>query len=367
MIDIQALIYQILTLTYLGNELWRIIYFIVILLFTYPIAKISVYIINHYLLKWAKKTSWKFDDVLVESINPPINMFVFAAAFFYGSSYLIQGSYDVFFTRVFNFLMIIPVVYFLIKFLTGILGVYLKGDHKKLHVNTAAVDLLMTITRISLFIIGILLILANLGYNISALLAGLGVGGLAFALAAQDVLKNFFAGVALILDGTFKKGDRIRFQGDIAFINEVKFRSTKLRTLDGTIITAPNSMLSENMVENITEAPKYKVNQVIGVTYGTSLKKLKEAKKIIEDILTKDEDTLEFWVLFDNFGAYSLDIQVIYFMKYTHADWPQRGQAKERINFLMKEKLEKAGLEFAFPTQTLDIPDLKNINFKSKK
>ncbi len=367
MVDIQALIYQILTLSYLGNELWRIIYFIVIMLFTYPIGKLSIYIINHYLIKWAQKTEWKFDDIFVESINPPITMFVFAGAFFYGSSFLNQGSFDIIFTKIFNFLMIIPVVYFLIKFSTGILGLYLKGEDSKKHINTAAVDLMIQVIRISLFIIGILLILGNLGYNISALLAGLGVGGLAFALAAQDMLKNFFAGVSIILDGTFKKGDRIKFQGQIAFINEVKFRSTRLRTLDGTIITVPNSMLSENMIENITEAPKYKVNQVIGVTYGTSLKKLKQAKAIIEDILTKDEDTLEFWVLFDNFGAYSLDIQVIYFMKYTYADWPQRGIAKERINFAMKEQLEKAGLEFAFPTQTLDMPDLKNLSLPKKK
>jgi len=96
---------------------------------------------------------------------------------------------------------------------------------------------------------------------------------------------------------------------------------------------------------------------VINLTYNTSTKKLREAKEIIENILKEDEDVLEAdsWVLFDNLGVYSLDIQVIYFMKYTYQDWPQRGIAKERINFAIKDRLEKAGLEFAFPTQTIEL------------
>ncbi len=110
-------------------------------------------------------------------------------------------------------------------------------------------------------------------------------------------------------------------------------------------------------MENIAQAPKYKVDLNIGVTYYTSIKKLREAKKIIEKILKDDPDILEeeSWVLFDNFGAYSLDIQVIYFMRYTHANWPQRGIVKERVNFAIKEQLEKAKIEMAFPTQTIEI------------
>lgn len=345
--------------SFLGNEIWRYVVFVTAILIAYPVAKLIQYILKNYLIKLADRTSFKFDDIVIRSINPPITMFMFAGLFYLGSSFINQGAYEDVFSRIFNFLIIIPVVYFLIKFSTELIGHYLKGeDAKKRGHNQAAIDLLMNVTRIALFIIGVLLILANLGYNISALLAGLGVGGLAFALAAQDVLKNFFAGVAMIMDGTFKKGDRIRFENEVMFVNEVKLRTSKLRTLDGTVVTVPNSMLSENRVENMAVAPKYKVSFVVGVTYDTSLKKLKEAKKIIENILEKDKDVLEYWVLFDNFGAYSLDIQVIYFLNYIYSDWPQRGIAKERINFAIKEKLEGAGLEFAFPTQTLDIPAL---------
>lgn len=353
--DLQLILFKMLDFSIFNNELWRYLTFIILLSISYPLGKLVYHIMNDYILKLTEKTEVKFDDIIVKSLIPTINMFLFAVMFHYASRYLILGTSQAIFNKIFNFLLIVPFVYFMIRFTTEMIGYYLKDRRDKKDVNEAAVDLLMQVIRITLFIIGFLLILSNLGFNITALLTGLGVGGLAFALAAQDVLKNFFAGVSLIVDGTFKKGDRIKFENQVSFINEVKLRTTKLKTLDGTILTVPNSMLAENIVENIAQAPKYKVNMIIGVTHFTSLKKLKEAKKIIEDILEKDTDIDEWYVMFDNFGAYSLDIQVIYFMKHTHADWPARGLAKERINFAIKEKLEKAKIEMAFPTQTIEI------------
>lgn len=353
--NLELLIFQILNYTIFNNELWRYLTFIILLSITYPLGKIIYHIMNDYILKLTEKTKVKFDDIVVKSLIPTLNMFLFATMFYYASKYLVLGSSEPVFTKIFNFLLIVPFVYFMVRFTTEMIGYYLKDKREKKDVNEAAVDLLMQVIRIALYIIGFLLVLSNLGFNITALLTGLGVGGLAFALAAQDVLKNFFAGVALIIDGTFKKGDRIKFQNQVAYINEVKLRTTKLKTLDGTILTVPNSMLAENIVENIALAPKYKVNMVISLTYDTSTKKLRDAKKIIHDILEKDKDIDEWWVLFDNFGAYSLDIQVIYFMKYNYSEWPQRGEAKERINFAIKEELEKARINMAFPTQTIEI------------
>lgn len=349
---------NILAMVFFGNELWRYLFFIIAILATYPVAKVIQYILNHYLIKWTKKTKVKFDDILVASINPPITMFVFAGLFYVGASYLQGEALRPILDKTFNFLIIIPVVYFLIKFSTEAIGFYLKGEAKgKNRVNEAAIDLLMSIIRISLFLVGALLILANLGYNVSALLAGLGVGGLAFALAAQDILKNFFAGIALIFDKTFGKGERVKFEGFSGFIEELKLRSTKIRTYDGTVLTVPNAMLADNIVENVTKIPKVKVSMILGVTYDTSVEKLREAKKIIEDAILAEEytDKESFWIYFDNFGPHTLDIQVIYFETLTMDDWPERIYVKERINFAIKEGFEKAGIEFAFPTQTIEL------------
>lgn len=349
---------EILTYTIANNELWRYITFIFILFLTYPLGKLVNIIVNSYLRVWASKTKMKFDDIIFNSVNPSVKLFVFAGAFYVASSFINQGNYAHIFERTFNLLMIIPVVYFLIKFTTESMSFYLKSQSKQKDVNEAAIDMLMQIIRVVLFLIGILLILGNLGYNVSALLAGLGVGGLAFALAAQDVLKNFFAGVSLIFDKTFGKGERVNFEGNEGFIEEVRMRSTKLRTYDGTLLTIPNSMLADNIVENITKVPRVKVSMVIGVTYGTSVKKLRKAKEIILKALTDHPETDQdsTWIYFDNFGAYSLDIQVMYYAKKLKmSDWPARVYMKEDINFAIKEGFEKAGIEMAFPTQTIEL------------
>ncbi len=356
---IAEIINYITTVSILGYEIWRYIAFFLILIITHPIAKFSIYLTGTVLKRWAEKTEFKLDDILIKSLNPPISMFAFAFMFYLASLFFADGIFSNVLQRIFNFLIIIPVVYFLIKFSTEAIGYYLKENQEngKKKVNEVAIDVLMSVVRIALFLIGILLILANMGYNVSALLAGLGVGGLAFALAAQDVLKNFFAGIALIFDKTFGKGERVNFQGNTGFIEEMKLRSTKLRTYDGTLLTIPNAMLADNIVENINKVQKVKVKMTIGVTYDTSSKKLKEAKKIIEKAILAEELTKKekFYVYFDNFSAYSLDIQVIYYESLKMDAWPERVLVKERINFAIKEGFEKAGIEFAFPTQTIEL------------
>ena len=205
---------NIFTFSIFGNEVYRLLLFIIIIALSPYIAKAINYIINNYIRKLVHKTEFKFDDIIFNSLNPSITMFTFAAMFYLASLQINQGSFAELFEKLFNFLLIIPLVYFMIKFSTEMISFYLKGDAKKVKVNEAAIDILMQVVRIILVLIGILLILGNLGYDISALIAGLGVGGLAFALAAQDILKNFFAGIALIFDKTFNKGERVNFQGE---------------------------------------------------------------------------------------------------------------------------------------------------------
>jgi len=356
MVTLDSLI-QILNISFFSNEIYRFIIFFILIFLSFPISKLINYILNNYIMKWAEKTAFKFDDILFRSLNPSITMFVFAGMFYLGNNFLTLGILTPIFAKIFNFLIIVPIVYFLIKFSTEIIGFYLKGDEMNKKVNEAAIDLLMQIIRITLFFVGFLLILSNLGYDVSALLAGLGVGGLAFALAAQDLLKNFFAGISLIFDKTFNKKERVNFNGYSGIIEELKLRSTKIRTYDGTLITVPNSMLSDNIVENVTKSPKVKVKMTIGLEYSTTTAKLKEAKKIIKDIIDKDKttDSNSIWIWFDNFGPYSLDLQVIYYGKITQDSWPEKVYFKDRINFAIKEEFEKANISMAFPTQTIEI------------
>lgn len=353
-----SFLYNILSFEFFGNQIWTFLAFFLILFISYPLSKLLLYVLENYIKKFTEHTQMKLDDIIFKSINPPISMFIFAILFYFASAYFVGIIADIA-SKIFNFLIVIPIVYFMIKFSTEMIGYYLKGERARLRkINEAAIDLLMQIIRISLFFVGILLILSNLGYDISALIAGLGVGGLAFALAAQDILKNFFAGIALIFDKTFGKGERVNFEGNSGVIEELKLRSTKIRTYDGTVLTIPNAKLADNIVENVTKVPRVKVKMTLGVVYNTSSKKLKQAKDIIQKAIDSQEDAdgESTTIFFDNFGVYSLDIKVYYYAKILNMnDWKPRVNMKDEVNFAIKDGFEKAGIEFAFPTQTIEL------------
>jgi len=123
-------------------------------------------------------------------------------------------------------------------------------------------------------------------------------------------------------------------------------------------LTIPNAKLADNIVENVTKVPRVKVKMTLGVTYNTSSKKLKEAKKIIQKAIDDNEDAdgESTTIYFDNFGAYSLDIKVFYYANtLTMNNWKQRVKMKDEVNFAIKDGFEKAGIEFAFPTQTIEL------------
>lgn len=347
----------IITFQVMGNEFWRYLVFVALLLLTYPVGKTLSWIVRKYVMRWVDKTDVKFLEAFVRSLASPVTLFVLAFLVYVGDKWLLDVSaFRELYTQVFNFLLIIPLVFFMMKFSTEVVAYYLKKT-KKGENNEAAIDLLTSILKVTLGVIGVLLILSNLGYNISALLAGLGVGGLAFALAAQDILKNFFAGISLIFDKTFNKDERVKFNDTEGFIEELKLRSTKVRTYDGTQLTIPNAMLADNIVENITRVPKVKISMQLGLTYDTSSEKLEKAKQIIEDAIKNDKDAnkQDYWIWFDSFGDYSLNLYAIFYGELTMDDWPERAYFKERINMYIKKEFEKEGIEFAFPTQTIEL------------
>jgi MscS family membrane protein len=346
-----------LTYSLLGDEVWKYLLLIIFLFLGIIVGKIIKYIIQNHFTKLAAKTKIEIDDIIIRSLIPSISMLVFAIFFYFGEINFV-GTLKEALDKTFKFLIIIPFVYFMIKFSTEILGFYIKkAQSKGKKVNEAGIDLLMTIIRFSLYLVGILLILDNLGYNVSTLIAGLGVGGLAFALAAQDILKNFFAGISLIFDKTFNKKEIIKFGNITGIIEEVGLRTTKIRSYDKSLYTVPNSKLAEDIVENISKADKVKIKQTFGLTYDTPVKKLKKAKEIIEKAILEEKDTDKenYWIWFDEFGDFSLNIKVIYYGLLKPDDWPEKVLFKERINFKIKEEFEKAGIEMAFPTQTIEL------------
>ena len=237
-----------------------------------------------------------------------------------------------------------------------------------LHVQTEKTeskfdDMMVPIVRKSLRVTVVLFTLVSIAQSlsdkpVSALLAGLGLGGLAFALAAQDTIKNLFGSMVIFTDKPFGLGDRINYDGHDGVIEEVGLRSTRLRRLDGHQVTIPNGELANKSIHNISKRPFIRRIFTLGVTYDTTHEKVSRAKEILEDIL-KDHEGMDPKgemlprVYFSDFSSSSLDFKCMYW--YHPAAYWDFMNFSEWVNLEILRRFNEEGIEFAFPTQTIHI------------
>ena len=237
-----------------------------------------------------------------------------------------------------------------------------------LHVQTEKTeskfdDMMVPIVRKSLRVTVVLFTLVSIAQSlsdkpVSALLAGLGLGGLAFALAAQDTIKNLFGSMVIFTDKPFGLGDRINYDGHDGVIEEVGLRSTRLRRLDGHQVTIPNGELANKSIHNISKRPFIRRIFTLGVTYDTTHEKVTRAKEILEDIL-KDHEGMDPKgemlprVYFSDFSSSSLDFKCMYW--YHPAAYWDFMNFSEWVNLEILRRFNEEGIEFAFPTQTIHI------------
>ena len=205
-------------------------------------------------------------------------------------------------------------------------------------------------TKLAVWSIGIIVALNNAGYDVGALIAGLGIGGLALAMAAKDTVSNVFGGFTIFSDRPFKLNDRVKVAGYDGTVTDIGVRSTRLKTLEGRVVTIPNSKFSDTAVENVSLEPSRKVVSNLGLTYDTTPEQMNEAMALLKEIAGAQgnlEDNIS--VGFNAFGDSAMNILFIYYIK---KEGDILGTQTE-INMKILEAFTKAGLDFAYPTQTL--------------
>ncbi len=205
-----------------------------------------------------------------------------------------------------------------------------------------------------LLIISGAIIIRETGYDITGVVTGIGLGGLTFALAAQDSASNLFGGMVIIFDKPFAVDDWIETPDLEGIVTDITLRSTRIRTFKDAEIIIPNSTLANVSIINWSRMSKRRVHFTVGLTYQTPQEKLVEAVKAIRKILASHPDEVvqgSSLVTFDSFGAYSLNIEVYYFTSGT--SWTVYMQTKEQINLEIQSRLAEIGVEFAYPTQTI--------------
>ena len=304
---------------------------------------------------WAEKTRTKFDERVLEALERPVCLAAVVGGVFGAIMSLpVQPEWKNLLTGAFKVAFAAIGVWAAFR-LTDAVATSLAEAAKK--TETKFDELLISVIRktIKLFIavIAFILILQNLGYSVSGLLAGLGVGGLAVALAAKETLGNLFGSIAIFVDRPFSIGDWIQTKEFEGVVEEVGLRSTRIRTFAKSLITVPNAKLADAAIENWSRMPIRRVKFFLGLAYSTTPTKMRQALETIRNVLrTHPGVDQNFWMVrFRDFGDYALQIFIYYFTKTTV--WDEYLAVREDVNLKIMEEMERLGVEIAFPTQTV--------------
>ncbi|MGM5481749.1 MAG: mechanosensitive ion channel family protein [Nanobdellota archaeon] len=342
-----------------GNNIVQYVLFLGILAATFFGTKIIYYIFSKVFHALTKKTTSRLDDIIVDALQKPVIFAVFLGGLQYGKQVLtLSETASSIYGHVLMALVVVNIAWFVIRISTAILENYLHPEVKgtKFKMEGAMYHMLKRIIVAVIYAIALIIILQNLDVKVTGLVAGLGIGGLAFALAAQDIIGNMFGGAAVIVDKPFQVGDRVKVAGQDGFVSKISLRSTTLETFSKTHVVMPNKMIADSVLENVSRENMRRERVVVGLEYDTSAKDLEKAKKILTDIILKndktDDDSL---VHFVNFGPSSLDLQVLYWIK----DLDAILGTKDEVHMAIKKAFDKEGLSFAFPTQTLHVHKAK--------
>jgi len=206
-------------------------------------------------------------------------------------------------------------------------------------------------SKVLLWILVIITVLQILGYNITALVAGLGIGGVAIAFALQGILSDIFASFSIYFDRPFKIGDYIVVGDDSGTVKNIGIKSTRIQTLQGEELVISNKQLTEARIHNYKKMEKRRNAFTLAVVYGTSTEKLKKIPLIIKKIIEKFELVELDRVHFKKFGDFSLNFEIVYYLN--SPDYKQHMDIQQEINLDIKEEFEKEKIEFAFPTQKI--------------
>jgi len=341
---------------YLQYSIWRYLLFIVVIVLIFlAIRQIGSFLTRMTIVLRTSEQSVR-SRLILEAAIWPVRLFLITLA---GYAAKAAGLLPISIHRtvdmavdVLGTLAVVIFVYRLIELLVFELSKYAQREDNLLDQNF--VHLMRMIAKITVITIGaIYLIRAISGKPLSALLAGLGIGGLAVALAAQDTLKNFFGSIVIMLDKPFSVGQRITAEGYDGVIEEIGFRSTRVRTLTGHLVTIPNEKLATNSVENIGRRPSIRRLTNITITYDTPPAKVEKALAIIRELLDNHEGMHADFpprVYFNEFNDASLNIIMIYW--YHPPDYWAYLNFTEKVNLQIMRRFEEEGIEFAFPTTT---------------
>jgi len=331
----------------LGAYLDAFILFVILVLTFYIIQKL---LLNR-LRAISVKTVSDVDDVaiqIIESIHPPAYYFL---AFYIASHTLVMNEIIEKSIFVIVIVMIVYQIVSSVQILINYIAKKVIGNDDGDEQLESAVNMLSMIAKVIIWILGALLIMANLGMNVSALVASLGIGGIAIAFALQGILGDLFASFSIYFDKPFVVGDFITNGANSGIVEKIGIKTTRIRSITGEQIVISNKELTETRVQNFTEMEERRVTSSVGVTYETPTQKLKDIPSMIAKIVEETKGVRFDRVHFKKFDDSSLGFEFVYYVE--SSDFAEHMDLQQKMNYAIRDKFEAENIEMAYPTRTL--------------
>jgi small-conductance mechanosensitive channel len=331
-------------------EMW--LFAITMAIVSFLLLKLLVRLLGHRLARAAKRTSTPIDDGILTVINKT-QWWLLALLALYAGSLFAELP-----TGLEQMLDKVLVIALLVQFgiwggtaLKFTLEIYRRRQMKKDPAGVTALNAIGMFASALLWLALLLLALDNLGYNVTALIAGLGVGGVAVALAVQNILSDLFASLSILIDKPFVVGDFLIVDDYLGSVEHVGLKTTRMRSLSGEQLVFSNSDLLKSRLRNYGRMYERRVAFNIGVTYGSTREQLKHIPVIIRTAI-EGQDKIRFdRCHFSKYGDYALIFETVYYV--LEPDYNLYMDIQQAINLEINEAFEQEGIEFAYPTQTL--------------
>jgi len=345
-------IQQLLKQEYFENtvEQWLIALGIAIVL------TIVLFLLNSQLIKSLKKFANTTDtdlDNLFADLLAKTNLFLLLLISLYVGSLYLNLNDPI--TNIRRSIIFITVLFQVGIWTSAIISHYLEkkilGETFKTGSKVTQLKALGFVFKIFIWITIVLLIVSNLGFNVTTLITGLGIGGIAIALALQNVLGDVIASLSIILDKPFEVGDFIVVDDDMGVVEDIGLKTTRLKSISGEQLIFSNNDLLQSRIKNYKRMNDRRIVFALGVVYETPYEKLVEIPDLLKEIVTEEPKTRFDRAHFKSYGDFSLNFEIVYYV--LRPDYIDYINAQQNINLAIFKRFQEEGIEFAYPTQTL--------------
>lgn len=335
-----------------GNTVGNLVGFGLTLFLGLALAKIVNVLFHGRFREWASRTKTDFDDALLDALERPLNLFLIGVAARASIEFLkLPEVLDRLSGNVLTVVLTVFVAWGITRVLDAVRIVFIDPivEASETKLDDQLVPIADRTLKVVIWSLAILIAFSNLGYDILSLLTGLGIGGLAVALAAQATLSNLLGAVTIFADQPFQVGDLITLGDHTGVVTDVGLRASRLQTFQGYTVTVPNAAVVDSPVVNRTIAKKWRHDLTLGLVYDTSIDQLERAMAILTEILVEHPHVEpNFAVRFMAFGDSALEIGVAYFV--TDHTVGRFLDTQSQVNLAIKRRFDEAGLSFAFPS-----------------